>query len=129
MSKGHIKRIVGSISDDVVEQYKLYDYRGIEIVQSLDLYSHVHKHIHEFKSVDSYNKAILNIDKIIANPYFVYYERKRNSLHYFAELDEFTCVIVKISLKKNKDTYVSTVYPISKEKIDRYKEKSYLVEE
>ena len=85
MGKCHIKRIVGRISDDVVEQYKLYDYRGIEIVQSLDLYSHVHKHIHEFKSVDSYNNAILNIDKIIANPYFVYYEKKRNSLHYFAD--------------------------------------------
>ena len=129
MGKGHIKRIVGRISDDVVEQYKLYDYRGEEIIQSLDLYSHVHKHIHEFKSVDSYNNAVLNIDKIIQPPYFVYYEKEKNSLHYFAEVDEFTCVIVKISLKKNKDTYVSTIYPISKEKIDRYKEKSYIVGE
>ena len=129
MGKGHIKRIVGRISDDVVEQYKLYDYREMEIIQSLDLYSHVHKHIHEFKSVDSYNNAVLNIDKIIQNPYFVYYEKEKNSLHYFAEVDEFTCVIVKFSLKKNKDTYVSTIYPISKEKIDRYKEKSYIVDE
>ena len=129
MGKGHIKKIVGRISDDVVEQYKLYDYREMEIIQSLDLYSHVHKHIHEFKSVDSYNNAVLNIDKIIQNPYFVYYEKEKNSLHYFAEVDEFTCVIVKISLKKNKDTYVSTIYPISKEKIDRYKEKSYIVDE
>lgn len=129
MGKGHIKKIVGRISDEVANRYKLYEYRGVEIVQALDLYSHVHKHIHEFKSVDSFNKAIFNIDKIISDPYFVYYDKNKNSLHYFAELDEYTCVIVKISLKKNKDTYVATVYPISKEKIDKYKEKSYIVDE
>ena len=129
MGKGHIKKIVGRISDEVANRYKLYEYRGVEIVQALDLYSHVHKHVHEFKSVDSFNKAIFNIDKIISDPYFVYYDKNKNSLHYFAELDEYTCVIVKISLKKNKDTYVATVYPISKEKIDKYKEKSYIVDE
>ena len=41
MGKGKIKKIVGRISDEVVEKYKLYDYRDKEIVQSLDLYLHV----------------------------------------------------------------------------------------
>ena len=33
----------------------------------------------------------------------------------------------KLTLIKNKDTYVATVYPISKTKIDKYIEQSYIV--
>ena len=127
VGKGKIKKIVGRISDEVVEKYKLYDYRGVEIVQSLDLYLHVAKHVQEFESVDSYNHTMSNIPEIIANPYFVYHDPHRNSLLYFKEIDENVCVVVKLNLRKNKDTYVSTIYPISKNKIQRYIEKSYIL--
>lgn len=125
--KGRIKKIVGRISDDVVEKYKLYDYRNKEITQSLDLYLHVAKHAPEFESVDSYNHTMSNIPKIISDPLFVYYEPKRNSLLYFKEIDEKVCAVVKLTLRKNKDNYVATVYPISKNKIDKYIEQSYIV--
>lgn len=49
MGKGRINKIVGRISDEVVERYKLYDYRNKEIVQSLDLYVHVAKHAKNLK--------------------------------------------------------------------------------
>ena len=119
MNRGRIKKVVGTISNDIVEKYKLYEYKNKPIIQSLDLYAHIHKHIKEFKSIDRFNKSIFNVDKIIKNPYFVYYEEKRNSLHYFGLIEEYVCVIVKISLKKNKDTYISTIYPISKNKIEK----------
>ena len=127
LAKRRINKIVGRISDEVVERYELYDYRGQEIVQSLDLYLHIAKHIPEFESVDSYNNTISNISNIIANPYFVYYDPHRNSLMYFKEIDENVCVVVKLNLRKNKDTYISTIYPISKNKIDRYIEASYIL--
>ena len=119
MGDGRIKKVVGVISDNIVKKYDLYNHQNEVIIQSLDLYAHIHKHIKEFKSIDSFHKAIFNIDKIIKNPYFVYYEKNRNSLHYFGFIEEYVCIIVKISLKKNKDTYVSTIYPISKNKIDK----------
>jgi len=125
--KERIKKIVGRISDDIVEKYKLYDYRNKEIVQSLDLYLHVAKHAPEFESVDSYNHTMSNIPKIISEPYFVYYDSNRKSLLYFKEIDENVCAVVKLTLRKNKDTYVATVYPISKSKIDKYIEQSYIV--
>lgn len=127
MGKGKINKIVGRISDDVVEKYKLYDYRDKEIVQSLDLYVHVAKHAKEFKSVDSFNHTLSSISEIISNPYFVYYDPSRNSLLYFKEIDESVCTVVKLNLRKNKDTYVATVYPISKSKIEKYIEQSYIV--
>lgn len=127
MGKGRIVKIVGRVSDEIVEKYKLYDYRNMEITQSLDLYLHVAKHVPEFESVDSYNHTMSNIPEIILNPYFVYYDSHKNSLLYFKEIDENVCAVVKLNLRKNKDTYVSTVYPISKQKIQRYVEQSYIL--
>lgn len=127
MGKGRINKIVGRISDDIIEKYKLYDYRNREIIQSLDLYVHVAKHAKEFESVDSFNHTLSNISEIISNPYFVYYEPSRNSLLYFKEIDENVCVVVKLTLRKNKDSYVATVYPINKNKIKKYIELSYIV--
>lgn len=127
MKKGNIKKIVGRISDEVVEKYKLYEYRNTEIVQALDLYIHIAKHAKEFESVDSYNHTIANIPNIISNPYFVYHDPHRNSLLYFKEIDENVCVVVKLNLRKNKDTYISTIYPISKSKIQKYVELSYIL--
>lgn len=127
MVKKRINKIVGRISNEVVERYKLYDYREQEIVQSLDLFLHIAKHIPEFESVDSYNNTITNIPNIIENPDFVYYDPHRNSLMYFKEIDENVCIVVKLNLRKNKDTYISTIYPISKNKIEKYKEASYIL--
>ena len=128
MAKGKKKKkIVGRISDEIAQKYKLYEYCDREIVQSLDLYTHVAKHAPEFESVDSYNHTILSIPSIISEPLFVYYDPHRNSLLYFKEIDENVCVVVKLALRKNKDTYVATVYPISKNKINKYIEQSYIV--
>lgn len=127
MAKERIQKIVGRISDDIVDKYKLYDYRGKEIVQSLDLYQHVAKHAKEFKTVDSYNNTLKNISNIIAEPIFVYYDSNRNSLLYFKEINENVCVVVKLNLRKNKDNYVATVYPTSMKKIMKYKEQSYII--
>ena len=127
MSKRKINKIVGRISNDVVERYKLYEYRDEEIVQSLDLYKHVAKHASEFESVDSFNHTLFNISEIINHPIFVYYDPKRNSLSYFKEIDENVCAVVKLKLKKNKDTYVASVFPVSLKKIKRIKEQSYII--
>lgn len=117
MAKGRIKKVVGKISDEIVEKYNLYDYRNMEIIQSFDLYQHIQKHIYEFESIDSYNHTISNIPKIISEPLFVYYDSERNSLLYFKKIDENICVVVKLNLRKNKDTYISTIYPLSEAKI------------
>ena len=60
------------------------------------------------------------------NPYYVYYEKDRNSLLYFSELSENVCVVVKLKLRENKDNYVATVYPLSKDKVEKFKEKELL---
>lgn len=56
-----------------------------------------------------------------------YYDSNGNSFLFFKEIDEYICVVVKLKLRKNKDTYISTVYPINKKKIEKYKELSYII--
>lgn len=126
MAKGRIIKTVGTISDEIIEKYKLYDYRNKKIVQSMDLYIHITKHIKEFKSIDSYNKTISNIENIISEPLFVYYNKQRNSLLYFKKIDEEVCVVVKLNLRENKDSYVASVYPVNENKIQKYIELSYI---
>ena len=111
----------------IFDKYGLEEvYRCKEIVQSLDLYIHIAKHAPEFDSVDSYNHTIFNIEKIISEPYFVNYDKEKNSLQYYKKLDENVCAVVKLNLRKNKDCYVATVYPISETNLQRKIEKSYI---
>ncbi len=61
-----------------------------------------------------------NIDKIISKPYFVYFDKSKNSLRYYKYIDGYVCAIVKLT--KKRELYVATVYPINKNKIDRLKQ-------
>jgi len=126
MAKGGYTKIIGKISNEVIEKYKLYDYRNKNIVQSLDLYVHIAKHVKEFKSIDSYHNTISNLENIISDPFFVYYSKKRNSLLYFKKIDEEVCVVVKLILRENKDSYVASIYPVSENKIQKCIEQSYI---
>lgn len=119
-------KIVGKIDLVIADQYNIQEYADKEIVQSLDLYAHVYKHVPEFESIDNYNNTMLNIEKIINEPIFVYYDKDRNSLLYFKKIDENVCAVVKLTLRKNKDIYVATVYPISEDKIVKYKDKALI---
>ena len=121
-----ITKIIGTISNEIIEKYQLYEYKNIKIVQSLDLYVHISKHVLEFTSIDSYNKTINNIENIINDPDFVYYNKKRNSLQYYKKLDENICIVIKLILRKNKNCYIATIYPVSEQKINKIIEQSYI---
>ena len=90
------------------------------------MYVHIEKYIKDFKSVDSFNYTISNINKIIKEPMFVYYEKDRKSLLYYKKLLDNVCVVVKLKLRENKDSYIASVYPVSEYKIKKMIEKSYL---
>ena len=90
------------------------------------MYVHIEKYIKDFKSVDSFNYTISNINEIIREPMFVYYEKDRKSLLYYKKLLDNVCVVVKLKLRENKDSYIASVYPVSEYKIQKMIEKSYL---
>ena len=121
--KKKFNKVVGRISQEIAKRYNLKDYEHQIIVQSTGLYKHTYKHIEEFTSIDSYNYALSNINKIIKNPMFVYYDQRRKSLLYFGKYKDEICVVVKLRLKSNGDNYVATIYPVNQSKINRLKRK------
>ena len=123
MAKSIEKRI-GTVSKEICDRYNIHEFQGFEIYQELRVYRHVEKHAKEFKSIGNFQSAIFNIEKMIANSLFVYYDKIRKSLQYFGEINEYVCYVVKIKIKKNR-CYLATLYPISKEKLNRIKEQSY----
>lgn len=86
----------------------------------MGLIYHVQKHLNEFISVDSFNKTLLNIPNIITAPYYMYYDKVKNSIKYYKKIEEFVCVVVNI---KENGAFVSTIYPVNKVTIDKLKRK------
>lgn len=48
------------------------------------------------------------------------------ALLYFKKIDENVCVVVRLELRKNKDCFIASIYPVSEQKINRLKEQSYI---
>ena len=61
---------------------------------------HTNKHANDLITLDSYHNTLMNIDKIISSPYYVEYDKKRNSLKYYGKVDQYVCVVVRLE-KKN----------------------------
>lgn len=114
---GEFSKLIGHITKDAIISSELKLYLGRPILQSLKLYKHTVKHTEDFKSVDSFNRTMSSIGEVIKDPYFIYYDKEKQSLRYYKLLDEFVCVIVKLTNKKH--LYVFTVYPVSKDKIQK----------
>ena len=100
---GNICKLVGYISKQAIILPELSEHLNKPILQSLKLYKHTAKHVHveDFKNVNSHNKTMSHIDKIISKPDFIYYDKEKQSLRYYKLLDEYVCVIVKLSKKDN----------------------------
>ena len=111
---------VGKITKEVAKKCRIENYEDFPILQSLGLPFHTSKHANDFNSVDNYNETLSNINIIIKKPYYVKYNKDKNSLQYYGKIKQYTCVIVNI-LENN--AYVSTMYPINKAKIDKIKNK------
>lgn len=114
---GNMCKLVGYILEQAIISSELSVHLGKPVLQSLKLYKHTLKHVEDFKNVDSYNNTMSNIDKVIADPYFIFYDKEKQSLRYYKRLDEYVCVSVKLTNKKH--LYVFTVYPVSIDKIQK----------
>ncbi|CDF20585.1 unknown [Clostridium sp. CAG:609] len=57
---------------------------------------------------------------IISKPYFMYYDKVKNSIRYYKRVKEFVCVVVNIN---ETSAFVSTIYPVRKATVDKLKNK------
>ncbi len=116
LNKKFTSKKVGYIDDKIIKKFDIKNIVSEKIVQSSKLDIHTNKHANDFVSLDSYHNTLMNIDKIISNPYYVEYDEKRNSLKYYGKVSQYVCVVVRLD---KKEYFVSTFYPLSKKKIDK----------
>ena len=116
--KSYTLKMVGKITKKVVRDNNISEYVNMDIVQSSKLDIHTNKHIDQFFSIDSYHNTLLNVNKIINNPYYVEYDKNKKSLKYYGKVDQYVCVVVKFD---KHGAFISTIYPQSKKKIDKIK--------
>ena len=50
-------KLVGKITEQIASNHKISELANRPIVQSLDFYIHIAKHVKQFKNVESFNKA------------------------------------------------------------------------
>ena len=118
-------KIVGYINDNIADEWNINAYSGNPIYQSSSFFKHVQRHIKDFESIDSFQNALINVQDIILNPNFVCYNNTNKSLEYYKKLNEFVCIAVKLNEKNNK-FYVTTLYPVRKDRAEKKLEKNML---
>lgn len=123
MAKKILKQ-VGIITEQIATEHKLKQYTDIPIMQSLDFYCHIAKHIKEFKCPENYMSALNNISNVLSNPEFTVFDKTRKTLLYYGKLGDNTCYVVKLNLDKDY-SYLASLYPISEKKMTRQKERKY----
>lgn len=121
-------KIVGKITEKVASEHKISEIVNRPIVQSLDFYVHIAKHVKEFKTVENYMSALTNIPNVLNNPEFTYYNKEKESILYYAKINEITCYVVKLNLT-NDYCYLASLFPISLKKLEKKKEESYMRKE
>ena len=118
-------KLVGKITEQIASNHKISELANRPIVQSLDFYIHIAKHVKQFKNVESINKAIDNIPNVLAKPEFTYYDKEKECLLYYAKLDDYTCYAINLNLTTDY-CYLASLYPISLKKLEKKKEESYI---
>ncbi len=127
MYKRDLKQ-VGIITKNIADKHNLYEYNQRPIMQSLDFYVHIAKHVKDFKNVDNYITALNAISDVLSTPEFTFYDKKRQTILYYGVTTEIVCYVVKLNIDKDY-CFLASLYPISQNKLEKIKERSYMKEE
>lgn len=117
-----MKRILGEVSNEVVEKWQLYEYKNKKIVMYPEAKEHSKdRHINDYKSVDDYYYVMDSLEEIINNPDYVFYDKSKAGLEYYKNIRGN--ILVAIRVVPGKELKVRSVYPVEQEKINNRRKK------
>lgn len=117
-----MKRILGEVSNEVVEKWQLYEYKNKKIVMYPEAKEHSKdRHINDYKSVDDYYYVMDSLEEIINNPDYVFYDKSKAGLEYYKNIRGN--ILVAIRVIPGKELKVRSVYPVEQEKINNRRKK------
>ena len=117
-----MKKILGEVSNEVVEKWQLYEYKNKKIVMYPEAKEHSKdRHINDYKSVDDYYYVMDSLEEIINNPDYVFYDKSKAGLEYYKNIRGN--ILVAIRVVPGKELKVRSVYPVEQEKINNRRKK------
>ena len=117
-----MKRILGKINPEIIEQWELYDHKNKKIVMYEDAKEHSEsKHLNEFSSIEDYYAVMASLEDIIKNPDYVFYDKLKKGLEYYKNVN--SNVLVAVRVDDGSELKVKSVYPVKQEKIENRKKK------
>lgn len=116
-----MKHILGTINQDIIEKWYLDEYKDKKIVFYLDRKALCEEHLSQYKDESNYYYVMANLEKIIKEPDYVYYDVDKNGLEYYKNIKENILVAIKIS--NGNELKVRSIYPVTETKIKNRKKK------
>lgn len=116
-----MKRVLGKISQEIVDKWHLDEYRDKKIVFYPDRKEHCEDHKSQYANEEDYYYVMANLEDIISAPDYVYYDVDKKGLEFFKNIRGNILVAVRIS--PANELKVRSFYPVTQTKIDNRKKK------
>ncbi len=115
-------KYIGTLKEEIAEYWKISEHKNKPILIYTDRKQHViENHLKDFNSLEEIENIFNNLNIVIKNPDYVYYNSKTKGLEYYKKMDSDICVAVRIN--SGKVLKVKSFYPVKMSKIENRKKK------
>lgn len=122
-----MKQILGKVDKEISEKYKIPEYANKKIVLYPNDKKHCEKrHLKDFSNPKHFYYVMSNLDVIISNPDFVFFNKNNSSLEYYKNI--WQDISVRVRVEYGAELKVKTFFPVEKTKIEEKKAKSKFLE-
>lgn len=117
-----MKRILGKINSDIVEEWELYEHKDKKIVMYEEAKDHSKaRHLNDYENEADYYVVMDSLEEIIRKPDYVFYDKSKKGLEYYKKIK--SDILIAIRIDNGKELRVKSVYPVKPEKIENRKKK------
>lgn len=116
-----MRRVLGKVNKDVAEKWYLDKYINKKIVFYDDRLEHCKEHINNYEKEEDFYYVYDNLEQIITNPDYVYYDTAKRGLEYYKKLK--SNILVAVRIKDANELKVKSFYPVTDTKIENRQKK------
>ena len=118
-----MKQILGKVEKEIAIKCGIPEYAGKKIVLYPNDKRHCEKrHLQDFANKKHFYYTMSNLDYIIANPDFVYYNAKNDILEYYKNIGQD--ISIRIRVENGPELRIKTFFPVEEDKIEERKVKA-----
>lgn len=118
-----MKQILGKVSKKVATTCGIPEHINKKIVLYPNDKRHCEKrHLQDFSNKKHFYYVMSNLDYIIAEPDFVCYNKKKDTLEYYKDIGQD--ISIRVRVENGPELKIKTFFPVEKDKVEDRKAKS-----